>query len=224
MLDLVRDMCDSFASKRSKSFAEDISRALTCGNIFKSFQECYNVQDHTSTVKAFTTVNEQLTDVTCLYTISIMLMNMYLPDNILKEMYDLIVKRKMERFLNGIVHFGVILFQVSMEKAIVSKNAYFSCISGKTYFVNNIIKQKSNFRKEVLPTLRVLLNMVWFCFINHEILTNAKIYCEVSYIMKSHLNMILLIITHALYFRSTKKKFKPLWNNVSIIILIPLRH
>ena len=43
--DAAQEMCDSFASKRSKKFDEDISRVLTCGNIFKSFQKCHITQE-----------------------------------------------------------------------------------------------------------------------------------------------------------------------------------
>ena len=180
-LDMINKMCNDFDNIRPKPTSNnDVKLVLTRENIFDSFQECYAKQDHTRTKKKlFTTVKED-TNMSGLYTIVIIVMNMYLNEHFLKEIYDLIIKNKHGGFLNGIINFGVILFQVCDSEEIVSNYSYFYCITGKTYFLNNIIKEKNKFREKVLPALRVLSNLVWFCFIHHELLTDAKLSDEVS--------------------------------------------
>ena len=175
-------MCKDFDnnSRPKPTSNNDVKLVLTRENIFDSFQECYAKQDHTRTKKKlFTTVKED-TNMSGLYTIVIIVMNMYLNEHFLKKIYDLIIKNKHGGFLNGIINFGVILFQVCDSEEIVSNYSYFYCITGKTYFLNNIIKEKNKFREKVLPALRVLSNLVWFCFIHHELLTDAKLSDEVS--------------------------------------------
>lgn len=79
-------------------------------------------------------MKEKLTDLSGLHAFSIMLMDMHFSDEASIEMCDLIVKKKMERFLSGVMHFGVILFQVCTADLIVSKKAHPSCVSGETFF------------------------------------------------------------------------------------------
>ena len=204
-LEMVKDMCDNFQTNRPKPNSnEDIKLVLTRENIFDSFQECFEKQDHTRSISAFTTLTEDLESISGLYAIVIMVMNMYLKQDFLKKVYDLIVKLKPDRFLSGIIHFGVILFQVCDTESIISTNSYFFCISGKTYFLNNIFKKGTKFRDEFLPALRVLSNLVWFCFIHHELFTDSRKNLEVGYILKS-LFFYLKIITNFAFIRNIKK-------------------